>query len=76
LVRALEEEARRRGASRMYLEVRVDNAAAIRLYEKLGYRSIGRREDYYEDGAAALLFARELADVPLNARPKHLSRAA
>ena len=33
--------ARRHGARRMRLEVRQDNAAAIRLYERLGYRRFG-----------------------------------
>jgi [ribosomal protein S18]-alanine N-acetyltransferase len=31
------------------LEVRVSNAAAIRLYEKLGFRSRGIRRGYYTD---------------------------
>ena len=30
------------------LEVRASNAAAIALYEKLGYRRAGRRKNYYE----------------------------
>ncbi|MCC8078375.1 MAG: ribosomal protein S18-alanine N-acetyltransferase [Oscillospiraceae bacterium] len=30
------------------LEVRVGNAAAIALYEKHGFRTVGRRKDYYE----------------------------
>lgn len=29
------------------LEVRVSNEAAITLYEKLGYREVGRRPNYY-----------------------------
>lgn len=35
------------GAVRMTLEVRVSNAAAIKLYEKLGFRREGRRRGYY-----------------------------
>jgi ribosomal protein S18 acetylase RimI-like enzyme len=46
--------ARKRGRSRLRLVVRVDNRAAIRLYESLGYRRIGRYPDYYDDGMAAL----------------------
>jgi ribosomal-protein-alanine acetyltransferase len=72
LLQAVEEEAGRRGASRMHLEVRADNAAAIHLYEKMGYRRVGRRDDYYEDGAPALLFARPLSP----ARQRRLNRAA
>ena len=29
------------------LEVRASNAAAIALYEKLGFRQVGRRPHYY-----------------------------
>ena len=45
--------ARRRGATRLGLEVRDDNAPAIRLYEQRGYLLTGRVPDYYEDGAEA-----------------------
>ena len=31
----------------MFLEVRVSNASAIHLYEKLGFNEIGRRKNYY-----------------------------
>ena len=56
--------------------MRADNAAAIRFYERRGYRPIGRREDYYEDGTTALLYARDLPEPPAAARPRRLSRAA
>ncbi|MDN3719684.1 hypothetical protein QW131_12140 [Roseibium salinum] len=36
------------------LEVRADNEAAIGLYRKSGYRDLGRIDDYYDDGCAAL----------------------
>ena len=35
------------GVQRLYLEVRNDNAAAIHLYEKMGFEYIGRRPGYY-----------------------------
>jgi len=44
LVRA----ARRAEVKRVFLEVAVDNAAAIALYEGLGFRPAGRRKGYYE----------------------------
>lgn len=40
IVRWVEEEARRRGQRRVYLEVRIDNPAR-RLYHRLGYRRVG-----------------------------------
>jgi len=38
---------RRRGVATLYLEVRDSNAAAIGLYERFGFREIGRRKNYY-----------------------------
>ena len=61
LLRSSENAARARGAAFMRLEVRADNAAAIALYEKNGYRLFGRIEDYYEDGAGALRFEKALS---------------
>lgn len=42
------------------LEVRDDNARAIRVYEKSGYRRIGMEPDYYEDHAPALRYEKVL----------------
>ena len=42
-------ECKAHGASAITLEVRVSNTAAIRLYEKFGLRSVGRRPHYYID---------------------------
>lgn len=49
--RLLEEAVRRakeRGVTALTLEVRVSNAAAIRLYEKHGFRSVGVRPGFYD----------------------------
>lgn len=51
LVQAAEAAATARRVRRMFLEVRCDNAAAIRLYQKLGYRLMGQLPGFYEDGA-------------------------
>ena len=51
LVQAVEVMARRRHCRVLRLEVRCDNLHAIALYERLGYRRIGRLAQYYEDGA-------------------------
>lgn len=42
----------------MSLEVRMSNQSAIRLYEKCGFTSVGKRERYYADGEDALLMTR------------------
>lgn len=49
LVRAAVDGARVRGCDFLSLEVRVGNEAAIRLYEKLGFRVQGRRKNFYRD---------------------------
>jgi len=45
---------RRRGFESVFLSVRADNAAAIRLYQKFGFERFRSIECYYEDGAPAL----------------------
>jgi [ribosomal protein S18]-alanine N-acetyltransferase len=60
LVRALERAAAERGVHRIHLEVRCDNTAAMRLYQKLGYQLSGRLPCFYEDGQDALRFERAL----------------
>ena len=40
-----------------WLEVRSDNAGAVSLYAKIGFRERSVRKDYYGDGADALLMA-------------------
>ncbi len=47
-----------REAGRLYLrlEVSVDNVAAIRLYESLGFQKFGRYLDYYENHSDALRY--------------------
>lgn len=45
--------ARERGASRIFLEVRDGNAAAIGLYRAAGFNIVGRRPGYYAGAAGA-----------------------
>jgi len=47
-------EARRRGANELFLEVRDDNAGAQVLYTELGFEAIGVRKGYYRGGVDAL----------------------
>ena len=52
------------GANSVYLEVRVSNIPAINLYEKLGFREIGRRPNYYPDSKEdALVMMKDLAKI-------------
>ena len=50
LLDALVAEAARRGATSVLLEVRADNPAAIRLYERTGFERIAVRRRYYQPG--------------------------
>lgn len=60
LLATLERAARARGCSRMRLEVRTDNAAAITMYERHGYRRFAVRHGYYDDGADAFRYEKSL----------------
>jgi ribosomal-protein-alanine N-acetyltransferase len=62
LIADLLAEAIRRGATEVFLEVRVDNGAARRLYETEGFEQIGTRRGYYDGGrvdAVTMRWARD-----------------
>ena len=44
-----------KGANNSILEVRESNLSAIRLYERIGYRKINVRKNYYSNGENALV---------------------
>ncbi len=48
-----------RGAERIFLEVRVSNAAALGLYQSRGYEKTRLRKRYYADGEDALEMKKE-----------------
>jgi len=60
LLAAAEGAARARGCRALRLEVRVDNTAAMALYERAGYRQIGRYPAYYEDRGDAWRYEKPL----------------
>jgi len=65
LLAAACEEAAKRGARHMFLEVAESNAAAAALYRGQGFREVGKRLRYYPGGGAraaedALLLRRDL----------------
>lgn len=69
LLEAAEDAAFEHGRMMLRLEVREDNHRAIRVYERGGYRKIGREPGYYEDGQTALRYEKTLrGDVPIATR--------
>ena len=56
LIAILATDARRRGADKLFLEMR-ENTPARSLYEAVGFRQIGRRKDYYSLGDGARMDA-------------------
>ena len=66
LVRTVLARARERGVRDVFLEVRVSNTGAQRLYENYGFAEVGRRKNYYlEPLEDALVMRRELDVLPL-----------
>jgi ribosomal-protein-alanine N-acetyltransferase len=55
LLAAAVETASRTEADRLLLEVRADNQAALAFYAQAGFVEIDRRENYYADGAPAIV---------------------
>jgi [ribosomal protein S18]-alanine N-acetyltransferase len=49
------------GVRSVYLEVGESNTPACRLYRRAGFREVGRRQGYYDDGATALVLRRDLS---------------
>ena len=60
LLTAVHEQAKRLGAERILLEVRVSNAPAIALYKKHGYEKIAVRKNYYGNGEDADIMEKKL----------------
>ncbi len=59
-LRVLERFVKRKGVDKIILEVAVSNEAAIRMYEKGGFRIVKRLEKYYPWGEDAYLMVKEL----------------
>jgi len=49
-----------RGVRTVFLEVDEQNQPARRLYRRAGFQEVGRRQDYYQSGASALVLRRDL----------------
>lgn len=66
LLEKLFRQLRELGATKVFLEVRESNAAAIAFYRKLGFESVGRRPSYYQqpDEAAIIMQAELRRNLP------------
>jgi [ribosomal protein S18]-alanine N-acetyltransferase len=64
-------EAGRRGCREIFLEVRVDNDRAQRLYRRRGFTDIGIRRGYYQPSGTDALVMRLIQEPP--ARKKQLA---
>jgi len=61
LVEGALDACRGRGVSVVSLEVGVGNVEAIALYRRIGFREVGRRKKYYDNGEDAILM-----DIPIS----------
>ncbi|MEY4707127.1 MAG: hypothetical protein RJB58_850 [Pseudomonadota bacterium] len=55
LLQAVITKAAKMGAAHLFLEVGVDNPAALALYAGLGFAKVGTRKAYYDGGDALVL---------------------
>jgi [ribosomal protein S18]-alanine N-acetyltransferase len=63
LLEELLSEAARRDSSEVLLEVRADNDAALRLYERHGFERVGVRRGYYQPGRVDAIVMRRRRDA-------------
>lgn len=60
LIRHAMDEMRKGGCKEVFLEVRITNDDAVRLYRKLSFQVTGTMQGYYKDGESAYLMAEQL----------------
>jgi ribosomal protein S18 acetylase RimI-like enzyme len=71
LLSRIEGSAQLAGARLIWLHVEVANEGAIRLYEAQGYSCVGRKEDYYPRGRAALIYQKRIecaSNLPISVK--------
>ena len=61
LIALITEWARTQGSNAMMLEVKIDNAEAISLYESLGFLKLNIRKDYFGSALDALVMRKDLS---------------
>ena len=60
LLQKLCEIAKEKGAEKVFLEVRVSNSAAMKMYLKCGFAGVYARTRYYPDGEDCLVMVKNL----------------
>jgi [ribosomal protein S18]-alanine N-acetyltransferase len=75
LVENLVAEAGRRGCTEVFLEVRVDNDRAQRLYRRHGFDSVGIRRGYYQPSGTDALVMRHTIAPAVSAAAARRGRA-
>jgi [ribosomal protein S18]-alanine N-acetyltransferase len=73
LLEGLLSEAARRGCTEIFLEVRVDNDRAQRLYRRRGFTDIGIRRAYYQPSGTDALVMRLIQEPPATVRKRPLA---
>ena len=73
LLEELLSEAARRGCTEIFLEVRVDNDRAQRLYRRRGFTDVGIRRAYYQPSGTDALVMRLIQEPAPAAGKKHLA---
>jgi len=76
LLEALLAEAAARGCAEVFLEVRVDNPRAQRLYRRHGFAAAGLRRGYYQPSGTDALVMRRRLDAAESFRAHHRVPAA
>ena len=61
LLQKLCEKAKMRGAKKVFLEVRVSNSSALKMYLKCGFVGAYARTRYYPDGEDCLVMVKKLS---------------
>ena len=59
MIGIIENDIKRQGVKKIFLEVAANNEAAQKLYENTGFKVVGTRPKYY-DGIDAILMSKEL----------------
>jgi ribosomal-protein-alanine N-acetyltransferase len=71
ILKKILERGHNEGCDWVYLEVRLSNLAAIRLYQKAGFEILRKRSHYYEDGSDAYVMGVEINKALISIRKEN-----